>query len=129
MKVWVQFRRSFGYKDFALLSPVASNHLFVPSRHDSTFQDWHRKGISQFKDMFTNGNFMSFDQLSEKYNLPKTHLFRYLQARHYVRSVLPCFPKEPDSNPEFWGDVFLTLSNILNQKLDPDPLVAMFGTT
>ncbi|KAF3856803.1 hypothetical protein F7725_017526 [Dissostichus mawsoni] len=107
LKVWVQFRRSFGHKDFSLLSPVASNHFFVPSRHDSTFQGWHGKGISQFKDMFTNGNFMSFDQLSEKYNLPKTHFFRYLQARHYVRSVLPCFPKEPDSNPV---DMFLSFN-------------------
>ncbi|KAF3847423.1 hypothetical protein F7725_020451, partial [Dissostichus mawsoni] len=106
LKVWVQFRRSFGHKDFSLLSPVASNH-FRSSRHDSTFQGWHGKGISQFKDMFTNGNFMSFDQLSEKYNLPKTHFFRYLQARHYVRSVLPCFPKEPDSNPV---DMFLSFN-------------------
>ena len=29
---------------------------------------------------------------------------------------------------QFWSNVFSTLSNILQQDLDPDPLLALFGT-
>lgn len=31
LRVWTQFRRMFGYTGFSVLSPNASNHLFIPS--------------------------------------------------------------------------------------------------
>ena len=99
LKVWAQFRKTFHFEDFSLLSPIASNHMFTPSQGDLAFKEWYRSGIKCFKDMFQDKRFMSFDQLSEKYALPRTHFFRYLQIRHYVSSILPCFPDEPSANP------------------------------
>lgn len=109
LRVWAQFRRTFGYSDL---------FLFIPSLHDLTFQDGHKKGIRWFKDMFEDKCFMSFNQLSEKYDLPKTHFFQYLQVRHYVSSILPCFPKEPDSNPT---DTFLSFD-----PLSKDAMPALY---
>lgn len=98
IRIWIQFRKFFGYQSLSLLSPIASNHLFTPSRSDSTFQRWHEKGIKSFASMFQDGCFVSFNKLSEKYNLPNTHFFRYLQVRQYVRANLPGFPSEPIVN-------------------------------
>lgn len=99
LRIWAQFRRAYNFNDLSLLSPTASNHLFVPSLRDLTFQNWHEKGIKWFKDLFIDGSFTSFDQLSQKYDLPRSHFYRFLQARHYVSSILPTFPAEPNPNP------------------------------
>ena len=52
LKIWAQLRKHFGFHSFSLLSPIASNYLFKPSYQDSAFQEWHRKGIVRFKDVF-----------------------------------------------------------------------------
>lgn len=93
MRVWAQFRRHFGFYDLSLFSPVRFNPLFQPSLSDSTFQEWHRKGIEKFKDLFIGNTFASFAQLSGKFSLPNTHFFRYLQARHFLRSQMASFPE------------------------------------
>lgn len=92
LKAWVQFRRNFGLQRPSLLCPIALNHLFTPSLHDSTFSDWHRRGITSFSDLFSGYCFASFEGLSDAYNLPATHFFRYLQARHYIKKILRSFP-------------------------------------
>lgn len=86
LKIWAQFRKHFGFHSFSLLSPIASNFLFKPSCQDSAFQEWHRKGIVCFKDLFIDNSLASFEQLSRKFSLPKSNFFRYLQARHFVLS-------------------------------------------
>ena len=43
----------------------------------------------RFKDLFIGNSLASFEQLSEKFSLPKSNFFRYLQARHLVVSHLP----------------------------------------
>ncbi len=75
VRVWAQFRKHFGLYDLSLLSPVLSNHLFQPSLDDPMFQEWHRQGIKHLMDLYFNDIFASFEQLSEKYKLRKTHFF------------------------------------------------------
>ena len=99
MRVWTQFRRTFGFTEFSILSPVASNHLFALSQYDTSFIDWHKKGIISFSDLFEGNSFSSFEELSNKLNLPKTQFFRFLQVRNFVRHVLPGFPNRPSPNP------------------------------
>lgn len=83
----------------SLLCPIASNHFFAPSMQDAAFLEWHKKGIRTFKDVFIDDCFVSFSDLCNEFNLPSNNFFRYLQARHYVRSLIPCFPKLPAHNP------------------------------
>ena len=68
----------------------------------------------KFKDLFKDGHFVSFSQLSEGYHIPKTHFFRYLQVRDYVRSALTHFPDEPSANPI---DTFLSLDPLCQGAL------------
>lgn len=96
IRAWVQFRRYFGFNDFSLLSPILFNHFFQPSLLDPTFREWHRRGIKRFKDLYLDNSFASFEQLSEKFSLPSTHFFRYLQLRHFLRNQIPNFPETPD---------------------------------
>lgn len=98
LRVWAQFRRHFGCLNFSLSSPISANHLFQPSLLDPTFQEWQRLGIECFRDLFTDISFVSFEQLTEKFSLPKSHFFRYLQIRHFLRCQLPNFPQTPDVN-------------------------------
>ena len=88
LKIWVQLRKCFGLHNLSLLSPIASNHLFKPSTQDPVFKDWHRKGLARFKDLFIDNPLASFEQLSDKFSLPKSDFFRYLQTRHFVLSKM-----------------------------------------
>lgn len=42
--------------------------------------------------MYINGVFASFDDLSYKFGLPTSSLFRYFQVRHFLQSHDPNFP-------------------------------------
>ena len=89
LKTWNQFRRYFKFHDFSCLSPIALNHLFKPSVQDGVFLEWHRSGLTHFKDIFIEKKLASFiQQLSNKYGLPQSHFFRYLQARNIIQSHL-----------------------------------------
>ena len=45
-----------------------------------------------------DNNFPTFSQLKEKFDLPASHFFRYLQIRNYVRSTMPNFETLPADN-------------------------------
>lgn len=98
LRLWAQFRNFWGFHSFSLLSPITSNYLFKPASFDPGFRQWHRKGIVYFKDLFMNNTVASFQQLSEKFPLPKSDFFRYLQIRHFIVSQLPSLSTPPDNS-------------------------------
>lgn len=106
VKIWIQFRKSLGLHRASDLSPTLNNHLFSPSCTDLTFRSWFDKGITTFRDLYDCGIFVSFTALSEKFDLPKSHLFRYFQIRHFIRNQNPKFPSRP---PETLIDSLLAL--------------------
>lgn len=95
IKIWVQFRQSFGFNNFLHISFICNNHSFPPARIDSEFFLWQRQGIFKFKDMYINGIFASFDELVHKFDLPRSSLFRYFQIRHFLQHNDPNFPGLP----------------------------------
>ena len=107
IKIWTQFRKSLGLHRGSDFSPTLNNHLFLPSCTDLTFRSWHSKGITTFKDLYDHGTFMSFTDLSEKYDLPRSHLFRFFQIRHFIQNQNPIFPSRP---PETLIDSLLSLN-------------------
>lgn len=40
---------------------------------DEAFDVWARKGMDSLSDLYIDGNFASFEQLVQKYDIPKTH--------------------------------------------------------
>lgn len=98
VKIWSQFRRHFNLSTMSVHSPIANNHSFVPSISDLAFKMWKTKGITTISDLFLQGSFGSFSQLSDRFDLPKSQFYRYLQIRHFVQKNFPSFPNRPLDN-------------------------------
>ena len=67
LRIWFQFRKFFTLNNFVLSSPIIFNFFFQPSLIDQAFKIWKRNGITCFRDLFLDGSFMSFEELSNKF--------------------------------------------------------------
>lgn len=99
LKIWYKFRRRFKFVTLSSLGPLNNNHVFSLSLSDSVFSMWHDKGIKQFKNLYTDGVFASFTNLSSRFDLPLTHMFRYFQICDFVSKLFPTFPFIPAEQP------------------------------
>ena len=110
LRIWNQFRKHFNLKALSTLSPLTTNPVFPPSLIDGAWSVWSMLGIRTINDLYIDGLFASFQQLSEKYSLPKPQFFRYLQIRSLARSLYPNFPNAPPSS--LTDSLFMPLPNI-----------------
>lgn len=106
MKILKQFKRHFKITSLSPLMPFCENYLFPPAALDSTFSLWKDKGLVNFDQLYDKDIFISFDNLRTKFTLPQAHLFRYFQARDFVRCNFSNFPHKP---PRTLFDVILSL--------------------
>uniref|UniRef100_A0A669BN31 Reverse transcriptase domain-containing protein n=1 Tax=Oreochromis niloticus TaxID=8128 RepID=A0A669BN31_ORENI len=98
LKIWYQFRRYFKLTFFSLQSPILKNPSFQPPLVDGAFYLWASLGIRSFSDLYIQNTFASFEQLSLKFGLPKSHFFRYLQIRSFVKDKSSQFPSRSHSH-------------------------------
>lgn len=126
IRIWAQFRKHFGIQGPSILSPIKQNHMFIPSCTDPTFSQWFDKGIKSICNLYIDNTFASFSHLSQTYNLPKNHFFRYLQVRSFVQKTFHMFPNKPikshmDHILELKPDSRGLIAQIydLIQKIDP----------
>lgn len=68
-------------------------------------------GITSFNDLYIEGTFASFQQLTIKFSLKQSNFFQYLQIRSFAQTELPNFPSKPQDTPQ---DKFL--EPVLRQK-------------
>ena len=106
LKIWAQFRKQFGLLGPSKLAPVYKNHCFLPSCTDPVFRIWSDKGLRSINDLYTDNVFSSFADLSNKFGLPNSHMFRFFQIRHFIQNQNPQFPNRP---PDSMLDSFLSL--------------------
>lgn len=99
LRIWRQFRLHFGLQSPSANMPVTANPLFPPSTMDSAFLFWHKVGIKKICDLYDDGIFCSFTQVCIKFPLLKSHFFRFLQIRNYVRNAFTDFPNMPSKTP------------------------------
>uniref|UniRef100_A0AAQ5XLH4 Reverse transcriptase domain-containing protein n=1 Tax=Amphiprion ocellaris TaxID=80972 RepID=A0AAQ5XLH4_AMPOC len=88
VRILNQIRKFLTLPDTSVQTPICFNHRFAPPWHDKSYHDWREKGLISILDLYVDGKFASFNQLKEKYSLPQSHFFRYLQVRHYVQSEI-----------------------------------------
>lgn len=110
LKIWSQYRNNFKFISASIKMPIAKNHLFPPGLNDSYLR-WRNNGIKTFNNLFKDGSFISFSDLSLENKLPVTHLFRYFQIRHCISSLFPSYPSLPHTQP--WEEL---LSLKFNKK-------------
>jgi len=85
IKIWEQFRINLKQKQCLLAAPISANALFPPSLIDSAFHVWANKDTTTMKDLFREGNFMSFQQLQGVFGLLSSNFFRYLLLLSFVK--------------------------------------------
>lgn len=95
LRIWSQFRNTCSLQGLSNHSPIHNNHLFLPPRTDVAISLWKRSGLSRLKDLYVGDVFASFSELCEKFNLPRSHLFRYFQILNFVKSNSASFPNAP----------------------------------
>ena len=93
LKIWAQFRQHFKLLDFSMFSPIVNNHLFPAARMDHTFTQ--RVGLLRCSDFYIDGLFGSFNDLTNKFYLQRSDLFRYFQVRHFIETWSSSFPALP----------------------------------
>lgn len=99
LKIWIQFRKHYGLNEPSTLAPIVKNHLFPPSLSDPTCNIWWNKGLLHVKDLYKENIFTDFTELAARLELPHSHVFRFLQARHFVQTAYPHFPT---IHPDLW---------------------------
>ena len=66
------------------LTAIQGNPDFPPGLNDQGFNFWSDSGITTLNNLFDGPTLMSFDQIQQKYGLPRGHFFRYLQVRDFI---------------------------------------------
>lgn len=87
-------------------APICDNHAFLPPWDHKSYYVWKGKGLIKFKDLYIDGKFASFNQLKQKFDLPHSHFYRYLQVRHFMQSNMKNYQDVPREHNLF--KVFLS---------------------
>lgn len=117
LRIWQQIKKTYNLPDFSAYTPICHNPTFPPSLSDNTFLIWKNKGLATLADLYIEKAFATFTQLKEKYTLPPSHFFRFLQIRDYTRKNITNFESLPVSTD---------LYALLNQAPDSRRLVSRF---
>lgn len=89
VRVWYETQRYLNISYTSEISrycPIWGNPKFSPGKVDVGFKTWAEKGIKSIKDLYKEDNLMSFQELSNTFDIPKSHFFRYLQIRSFILS-------------------------------------------
>lgn len=61
---------------------------------------WATRGICKVMDLHKEGKLVSFEELTNKYDIPRTHFFKYLQLRSFVYAKMHSYIQPPLSKLE-----------------------------
>ena len=85
LKVWNNVQKQLkGSVALSRAMPILGNIEFLPSLVDNTYRRWAEKGLKIMNELFDGNTLKSFSQLQDKFDLPSSDLYRYLQIRHYI---------------------------------------------
>lgn len=85
LKAWWSVCRIEGRLKFtSVFTPIVNNPDFQPGMCDIGFKRWGENGIHRLKDLLAANVVITFDQVIEKYSIPRHDFFRYLQIRNFI---------------------------------------------
>ncbi|KAM7369499.1 hypothetical protein PAMP_000739 [Pampus punctatissimus] len=109
LKVWNLVQKQLkGVVTLSRAMPIAGNVEFLPSVYDRAFKRWAESGLIIINQLLDGPAFKSFSQLRDKFDLPSSDLYRYLQIRHYVtkNSDWENIQKEPTNIESYFIHLF-----------------------
>ena len=94
-------------------NPNISHHI-----SDSMLRGWRDRKIQTVSDLYINDTFASYQQLKEKFNLPKDSFFKYLQVRDWVkeesRETFPVVTKETPLETLLCNKIYRSAKGIIS---------------
>lgn len=88
ISVWYSAHQHIGDTPaLSQFSPIWGNNYFIPGRSDGGFKMWFDKGVEKISDLYAEDTLMSYNQLCEKYDIPRKHFYKFLQLKHFVLST------------------------------------------
>lgn len=89
LKTWFNLVRKYKLeKELGLLRWIAYDKDFIPGSLDQRFKQWIPNGLTAICTLIKNGNFMSFQEIKQKYDLSNQDHFRYLQIRDFFNKKI-----------------------------------------
>jgi len=89
LKLWFNLVRKYKLeKELGLLRWIAYDKGFIPGSLDQIFKQWIPNGLTAICTAIKNGNFMSFQEIKQKYDLSNQDHFRYLQIRTFFNKKI-----------------------------------------
>lgn len=85
IKVWFDVKQYLKIPNrLSYFTPIWGNSKFIPGRCDAGFKTWAEKGISKIGDLYVNNILMTFEDIVNKYDVPRKHFYKYLQLRSFI---------------------------------------------
>lgn len=85
LKVWNTIQRHLrGRVALSRAMPIVGNVEFLPSLADLVFGRWAEKGLRIINQLLDGQVFKTFSQIKDKFDLPPSDFYGYLQIRHYI---------------------------------------------
>lgn len=85
LKVWNTIQRHLkGKASLSRAMPIVGNIEFLPSLVDIVFRRWAEKGLRVINQLLDGQVVKTFSQIKDKFDLPQTDFYRYLQIRNYI---------------------------------------------
>lgn len=84
LKIWFNLIRKYKLeKELGLIRWIAYDKGFTPSSMDQRFKQWIPAGLTAMCTLIKDGNFTSFQEIKQKYDLSNQDHYRYLQIRDF----------------------------------------------
>ncbi len=88
ISVWYSAHQHIGDTPaLSQFSLIWGNNHFILGRADGGLKMWFDKGVEKISDLYAEDSLMSYNQLCEKYDIPRKHFYKYLQLKHFVLST------------------------------------------
>jgi len=89
LMVWHEAHNAGGDNPpLSCFAPIWGNTEFKPGAKDVGFKQWSHKGIRRIIDLYIGYTLMSFNEIKERFNIPQSHFFKYLQLGNFIHSKL-----------------------------------------
>lgn len=86
--VWSKVKKYLGEPfSLSIFSPIWGNESFTLGKADGGFKLWAQRRLGKTGDLYDSQKvLMTFEELVEKFQIPRHHFFKYLQLRSFIRT-------------------------------------------
>lgn len=100
-KIWNKARHLQAIKGFIKYNPIWNNGYYPELQFLTCGARWRKHGVTHLNHIFEVGKLSSFSDMQERFRLPRTMYFYYMQLQHAVRAQTSETPWMSSPTPIF----------------------------